>query len=156
MWRQQDTTTVGDFLRFLRSDGYHNIFCVWVEILLGCQNRSVFLREQNAIFFSKIQFWIVDASSPVVIWECNQNPWQKWKFIDSSATASSRKIELGDNTSASLTTTTIYIYLFISRFILTYLDLCLEEVNTGLQVHTSSCDSDESLDWYLVVEGNGA
>ena len=156
MWRQQDTTTVGDFLRFLRCDGCHNIFCVWLEILLGCQNRSVFLREQNAIFFSKIQSWIVDASSPVVIWECNQNPWQKWKFIDSSATASSRKIELGDNTSASLTTTTIYIYLFISRFILTYLDLCLEGANTGLQVQTSGCNSGENQEWNLELEANGA
>ena len=33
--------------------------------------------------FSKIQFWIVDASRPVVIWECNQDPWQQWYFTNS-------------------------------------------------------------------------
>ena len=154
MWRQQDTTTVGDFLRFLRSDGYHNIFCVWVEILLGCQNRSVFLREQNAIFFSKIQFWIVDASSPVVIWECNQNVWQNWRFSD--ITTSIREISLSNNTSASLTPTTIYIYLFISRFILTYLDLCLEGGDAGLQVQTFGCNSGENQEWNLELEANGA
>ena len=114
---------------------------------------SLFERTKS-ILLSKIQFWIVDESSPVVIWECNQNVWQNWRFSD--ITTSIREISLSNNTSASLTPTTIYIYLFISRFILTYLDLCLEGGDAGLQVQTFGCNSGENQEWNLKLEANGA
>jgi len=72
---------------------------------------------------------VVDTS-PVVIWECNQNPWQKWRFT-ASTRESSRRLQL-DDTSANL---------------------CLETPNnSGLQVHTSTCSSDRSQDWRLELK----
>ena len=49
--------------------------------------------------FSKIQSWIVDAGSPVVIWKCNEDRWQDWNHTATGA------IELL-GTGASLTTGT--------------------------------------------------
>ena len=64
-------------------------------------------------------------------------------------------------TRVRLTPTTIYIYLLISWFILTYLDLCLEVPNNsmrnpGQQAHTSRCFVSRTQDWHLLLQGDEA
>ncbi|KAF8811220.1 ricin B-like lectin [Phlegmacium glaucopus] len=67
----------------------------------------------------------VDESSKVVIWECNQNPWQQWIFTDDGL------LTLANNT-----------------------NLCLEVPShssaNGVQVQTFACNGGLNQVWNLV------
>ena len=52
----------------------------------------------------------VDSSSSVVIWECNQTPWQQWIFTEEGVLA------LANNTGTSLTYVYIHSYILNLKF----------------------------------------
>ena len=95
---------------------------------------------------SEFHSWIVDSGSPVVIWQCNGNPWQRWSFYNDHT------LRLAANQSASLSK--LYIYLLTTcRFILILLDLCLDVPNSsnnnGVQVQTYACNGGANQAWLI-------
>lgn len=87
----------------------------------------------------------MDDGSKVVIWGCNQNPWQQWIYTDDGL------LTLANNTSTFL----IQLYLFFPMLVLTSnSDLCLEvpgsSTANGVQVQTYPCNGGLNQVWKLV------
>lgn len=96
---------------------------------------------------SKSHSWIVNTGSPVVIWQCNGNPWQQWVFRNGGT------LTLASNQSASLTPNYISTYSYDdSDSFWLYLDLCLDVPNSsnnnGVQVQTYACNGGRNQLWY--------